>query len=343
MADSITAGMGNDQKKKRPVVDSSEIPLIAGEGAQSAALVLTKEVAELNTLLKVSHELHKAGMFPHLRNAGQVLAIILAGRERGYQAMTSLMNIHIVNGRPGFSGQMIAGELEKAGVVFHVVESNTEHCIIEFSQPNSNRKSLTHKWTSEDAERAGKLPGKPDSVWRTYPQEMLYWRCLTSGARRFAPHAIMGIYLTEELEAVTHEWTMKDAVPANIPNGVDPTTKSLNVSDMSPGDPADHQGYEPESKPRDISEDDSLEDETLQVLMKMKPQALVIKATTELAEIFPNTSEADGFLSRVTTGADPILGNPDFQQNNNGQLARFIIKLRKHKKPSTGEQTEAGF
>lgn len=187
--------MPTDSKKN--VVDAAQVPMIAGEGEQSAALVYSEEIAELNTMLKVSKELGTSGMFPLLKNNGQVLAVILAGRERGYGAMTSLMNIHLVHGRPGYSGQMIATELTKAGVAIDVIESTTTLCRIRFSR--EGKKPFEHEFTEADAKRAKKLPADAKSVWSTYPQDMLYWRCLTSGARRYAPDAIMGLYLADEI------------------------------------------------------------------------------------------------------------------------------------------------
>lgn len=182
---------------KKNVVDPAQVPTISSEGQQSAALINAEQIAELNTMLKVSAELHKSGMFPQLRNGGQVLAVVLAGKERGYGAMTSLTNIHVINGRIGYSAQMIAAELRKAGVKYNVVETDTEHCKICFERKGQD--PFTYDWTTEDAKRARKLPAKPDSVWSTYIQDMLFCRCLTAGGRKFAPDALMGAYLVDEL------------------------------------------------------------------------------------------------------------------------------------------------
>ena len=184
---------------KKNVVDPAQVPTISSEGQQSSALINAEQIAELNTMLKVSAELHKSGMFPQLRNGGQVLAVVLAGKERGYGAMTSLTNIHVINGRIGYSAQMIAAELRKAGVKYNVVETDTEHCKICFERKGQD--PFTYEWKTEDATRARKLPAEPKSVWSTYPQDMLFSRCLTAGGRKFAPDALMGAYLVDELPA----------------------------------------------------------------------------------------------------------------------------------------------
>ena len=184
---------------KKNVVDVKEVAVIPAEGEHSAALINAQQIADLNTLLKVSNELNKSGMFPQLRNNGQVLAVVLAGKERGYGPMTSLTNIHVINGRIGYSAQMIAAELRKAGVTYNVIETDTEHCKICFER--KGQEPFTYEWTTEDATRARKLPAKPDSVWSTYPQDMLFSRCLSAGGKKFAPDAIMGAYLIDELPA----------------------------------------------------------------------------------------------------------------------------------------------
>ena len=197
--------MAEATSPKKNVVDHAMVPAISGEGENSAVIIRTEDIATLNTLMKVSAELGASGMFPDLKNRGQYLAVILAGNARGYDPMTALMNIHIVNGRLGMSGQMIAAELRKAGVNFDVLESTSRTCRIEFTRPG--KKPFTYEFSEDDAKRAGKIgPNcKDGSVWKAYPQDMLYWRCLTAGARKYAPDAIMGLYLKDEVEEIVYE------------------------------------------------------------------------------------------------------------------------------------------
>jgi len=333
--------------QKKNVADPSTVPAIAGQGAQSAALVLTEEVAELNTLMKVSHELQKSGMFPQLSNAGQMLAIILAGRERGYSSMTSLMNIHIVNGRPGFSGALIAAELKRASVDFDVMETDETHCVINFRR--QGKPDFVYKWTLEEARRAKKIPAKPDSVWATYPQDMLYWRCLTAGARKFAPDAIMGLHMEDEL-------TDNKEIPAAFET--EPSTRPLDAADMSAGDPATHQGYEkvdkatgeviPAKEPEADAKPDAPEAEPppeaaaedegkpepdkteIETLMEKTRTELLVEATNLVVELETSGIKADTTAYRHKMVVKNVLGSAtlDHIKNNNGHLARFIIATR---------------
>jgi hypothetical protein len=315
--------MEANAKTKKNVADPSTVPTIASEGEQSAALVLTEEVAEINTLMKVSKELQSSAMFPALKNSGQVLAIILAGRERGYGPMTSLTNIHIINGRPGYSGQLIAAELKKADVTFDVLESDVEHCKIQFNR--ADRKPFTYEWTVEDAQRANKLPADKASVWSTYPQDMLYWRCLTAGARRFAPDAIMGVYLRDELSDVRIDVSPEATAAENDRPPIDP-------DDMTPGAPDKHQGYdEPTAEP------EPLEETARKDLMDNSKDRLVAMATDELAQGFSDTDAGSKFISDCVHGR--VLGDSDFNRCNKGQLANFILSLRSYVK-SAGKQEE---
>lgn len=199
---------------KKDVVDPSMVPTIANEGQQSSALIFTEDVARLNTLMKMSTELARGGMFPALKTPAMYLAAIVFGNARGYDPVTSCMNIHIVNGNVGMSAQMIASEITKAGVNFDVLECSPRICRIEFSR--AGKKPLVYEFNEDDAKRAGKLPAKDGSVWRCYPQDMLFARCLTAGARKYWPQAIMGIYLKDEIEDVPYE-DVTDITPAAGP------------------------------------------------------------------------------------------------------------------------------
>lgn len=332
---------------KKNVVDVAQVPTISAEGEQSAVLVITEQVAELNTFLKIANELNKSGMFPTL-NSGKILATVLAGHERGYGAMTSLMNIHVINGRFGFSAQMIAAELRKAGVIFNVLETDTEHCKIEFQR--EGQRPFVYQWTVADAQRAKKLPAKPDSVWATYPQDMLFARCLTAGGRKYAPDALMGVSLKDELSEMapdasgTIEGGMQKSATDDLADRVQHQTDASNTEEPQEEetnvDPATHQGYQnkPISLPQLINtpEPNLLQPHEKQAVSPGEIQALTTEytrfglielLTNELGKTFEgDVGAGDGFLSKCVD--DDVLKSTDLKKNTAEQLAAVVVKLR---------------
>ena len=120
-----------------------------------------------------------------------------------------------------------------------------------------------------------------------------------------------------------------------------PETNGLSTDDMSPGDAAKHQGYD--SPPEQPESAKTNPDSTIKDLIALGAPNLVKKATTEMATIFADDLDAgEAFILdclKKKVLADEILAN-----NNAGQLAQFIVLMRKQKpagKPGT--QVGAGF
>jgi len=340
-------------KQKRPVTDISKVPAIASEGEQSAVIVKTEDVARLNTLMKVSAELSKSGMYPDLNNSGKYLAVILAGDAFGLAPMTALMNVHIVNGRPGFSAQAIGAFLRRAGVKTHILECSSERCRIKFTRDGAE--PFEYEFNSDDANRAGKIPAKPGSVWSTYPQDMLFARALTGGGRKFAPDAMIGAYVPDELEEFE---TIPDEAPEVVSTG-QTHTATINPDEIKQGDPATHQGHKP--APKEDTEPEQAAPETKEPekeeppadvdvrkkLMVHKVAELVDLAGAELARLCGNEENPVSASEQIVRDAvaDRTLNNIDLEKNNKGQLSNLIIKLRnmgQQGAPETEPNTETG-
>ena len=188
---------------KKDVVDPSMVPAIANEGQQSSALIQTVDIARLNTLMKIADTLSKGGMFKDLQNPAQYLAVVLFGDARGYDPMTSLTNIYVVKGRFCMSAQMVGAELRKAGVNVELLESDHSHCKIKFTRPGNQ--PLLWEFGTDEAKRMKKWPPEKDSNWEKDPRSMFFCRALTSGGRKYAPDAMMGIYLKDEVDEIPFE------------------------------------------------------------------------------------------------------------------------------------------
>lgn len=132
----------------------------------------------------------------------QAFTIIAAGRELGLTAMQSLRSIHIIEGKPTLSVDLIAALCKSRPdvcVYFRMVESTAERATYETQrkgEPSPTRMS----WTIQEAKDAG-LVGKDN--WRKYPAAMLRARCITALARAVYPDLAMGLYDPDEIDTTS--------------------------------------------------------------------------------------------------------------------------------------------
>lgn len=114
----------------------------------------------------------------------------------------------------------------------------------------------------------------------------------------------------------------------------------LSTDQMSPGDAANHQGYEPPAEPEATKTETG---DTIEALVKLSKEELSKRATDDLAKTFPeDIVEAEKFLAQAVD--DKRLNNADVwsDKNNKGQLANLIVDLQEMQSKKTG-QGKAGF
>jgi hypothetical protein len=142
----------------------------------------------------------RSGMLPKGINTPEAAAIIaLKARELGIPLMVGFAHIHVINGKPAMSAELIQAQARKnlPGLIFNIIESNNDRCTVEACRPEKGSTPLKLTFTIEDARKANLL-GK--DVWKQYPGAMLYARASTALLRRVCPDALMGVsYTPEEL------------------------------------------------------------------------------------------------------------------------------------------------
>ena len=134
-------------------------------------------------------------------------AAILAGREIGVGPMTALAHLHVIEGRPSISSQLMRALVLAAGHRIRVVESTTTRCILA-GQRSGDDEGTTVTYTMDDAKRAG-LERRPN--WQKNPRAMLVARATGELCRLVFADVIGGISLTVE------EAGEIDDVPATPP------------------------------------------------------------------------------------------------------------------------------
>lgn len=178
----------------------------------------------LGVMLDMAGRLYKSGFCPtQLKNEGQVLAVILTGRELGLGPMASLRNISIINQRASLSAELLAALIYQAHGEDALIPVEAE-CTAQRATFRYKRRGWqqhhTHVFTLEEA-RAANLLGK--DVWKSYPAAMLRARCISAIAKIAFQEIGLGLYTTEEAESIPAD---PPRAMSTAPNGepVDVTT-----------------------------------------------------------------------------------------------------------------------
>ena len=123
--------------------------------------------------------------------------IIMTGRELGLTAMQSLRSIHVIEGKPTLSADLMLALTKRSAECewFRLVESTPEIATYETKrrgEPEATRMSFTIK----EAQAAG-LASKEN--YKRHPTAMLRARCVAALARAVYPDLLLGVYETGEL------------------------------------------------------------------------------------------------------------------------------------------------
>jgi hypothetical protein len=136
-----------------------------------------------------------------MRRPEEAAVILLRGRELGLAPMQSLQAIHVVQGRPVLSADLMVALVRRSGLCasWRTVESTPETCTIETMRVDEQQPTRK-TWTMADATRAGLGPSKGGN-WRAYPAQMLRHRCASDLAREVYPDVVLGCYTRDEVES----------------------------------------------------------------------------------------------------------------------------------------------
>lgn len=177
-----------------------------------------KEVQALGSIFKAS------GYFKDIRDEAQAVTKILYGREVGFTPIISIMGIHIIEGKPALSSNLIATLIRRSGKYdYRVLTHTAEVCEIEFREgaPGAKWKDRDFlgktEFTMKDAQQAGVV--RQGSSWTKYPKAMLFARAISAGMREHCPDvSACPLYVPEELGAdVNEEGEVVDVKPAPMP------------------------------------------------------------------------------------------------------------------------------
>lgn len=146
---------------------------------------------QMETLWRTAGHLANSSFAPEaLRGKrDEVYAALLTGMELGLGPMAAMRHIAVINGKPTLSAAMQLSLLRRAGHRIEVVEQGPTKTTIKGTTPQGD--TLEVSYTIEEAQAAG-LAGK--AVWKQYPADMLWARCVSRYARRADAGSTLGLY-----------------------------------------------------------------------------------------------------------------------------------------------------
>ncbi|MFD3535201.1 recombinase RecT [Streptomyces sp. NPDC058664] len=127
-----------------------------------------------------------------------LLWAISYGQTLGVAPLTAVQSIHVINGKPTASADLIAGLVRRAGHKLRV-NGDDKKAVAQIIRADDPEFTFEVVWTIERAQ-AAKLTSK--DTWKNFPAAMLKARAITEVARAACSEILQGtIYTPEELGA----------------------------------------------------------------------------------------------------------------------------------------------
>jgi hypothetical protein len=164
--------------------------------------IVPTQPAQVRTQIELAKQLAASNLLPkqYQGRPENLLWAIQYAESLGVHPMVAVTSIHVIEGKPTASAQLIGGLVRRAGhklrVTFDRKAMRAVAQIIRADDPDHVFESV---WDLDRA-KAANLAGK--SVWKQYPDAMLKARAITEVARDAAPESLYGvIYTPEEIGA----------------------------------------------------------------------------------------------------------------------------------------------
>jgi len=157
----------------------------------------------LDQLYSLAKRLAQSSLIPsHLRGKPDDVAVILMkGQELGVSPLTSLGTIHVIEGKPGSSAELMAAlVLRRPDVteLFRVVESTDDHATVEAKRVGwPDARCISYTFTQA---KNAKLTGKAN--WQAHPAAMLRARAISAACHSWFQDVTLGLYCDDELDEI---------------------------------------------------------------------------------------------------------------------------------------------
>lgn len=162
---------------------------------ENNSLALLPNAQEFSMFQTIARAAQTSGLYAGVGQEAKIFMVLLAARELGISPMLALNGgIWNIQGKIEISARLMNGLIRRAGHSIKIVKSTDTECVLLGTRTDGD--SFECSFTQEDATKAG-LWGS--NVWKKYPGDMLYNRCMSRLARRLFPDVIGNSYVEGEI------------------------------------------------------------------------------------------------------------------------------------------------
>lgn len=136
------------------------------------------------------------------RGVEQIMTIALLGKELGVPLMAALQNIWVMHGSPTTSAQFSVGIAQNHPACEYLAPVEITESKAVWAGKRSGGERVEMEYTMAQAKSAGLAKG---NVWRSYPRQMLSWRCGAMLARTLFADALSGIQIEDSEDSARAE------------------------------------------------------------------------------------------------------------------------------------------
>lgn len=175
------------------------------------------QIATVADMQQLSVVLAESGFFSDAKSAAQCFVKILAGKELGLPAFSSMTGIHIVQGKPVIGANLMAAKIKSSGKYNYRVKTLTgELCEIEFFEGADSIGVSSFSRTDAIAAKTQNL--------EKFGKNMLFARAISNGCKFYCPDVFLGapVYVPGELgeELIEAEEVNIEVVPEGNPKAI---------------------------------------------------------------------------------------------------------------------------
>ena len=164
---------------------------------------LAVPLAEMQTMAAA---VAKSGLFG-AKTPEQALTIMMLAQAEGRHPMSAAKDYDIIQGKPAKKAEAMLRDFLAAGgkVEWHKLDDTGAEAT--FSHPQGG--TVRIGW---DEKRMKQAQIQNDAMYKKYPRPMYRSRCVSEGVRTVCPAATGGLYVPEEVRAISKEKDMGAAV-----------------------------------------------------------------------------------------------------------------------------------
>jgi hypothetical protein len=154
--------------------------------------------------VQLAEHFARSGYFKDATDKSQAIVKMCAGEELGLTPMASMQGIHIIEGKPSLSANLLATLVRRhEHYDYKPVQVTDQGAELEFTR--DGERIGVSIFTLDQAKRAGLV--KEKSGWMKFPEAMCFARAMSQGVRWYCPDVTAGspAYVPEELGAEVDE------------------------------------------------------------------------------------------------------------------------------------------